>query len=612
MRGQSLKFKLILGGVLAVIIPLVTVGVFSTVKTGDVLMETSKDQMAKSAMSVADMVDIAFTGETKLVRDLAVGNTTLAAARAIASKGVKGADAELKKLDTKLENALKELSRDYENIFVTDNKGTVTSEGAANVAKGTSVADTDYFRKGSSGQVTVGHPFISKQSGKPVFPVCAPIKGDGEAVQGTMVCLLKASYVGDRMKRLKYGKTGYPYMLDEKGMILIHPKAEYELKLDLSKEPGMEGFVGKALSEGNGISTYVFKNTEKVSGYALVPSTGWQVFATINTQDFMASANAVRTFLIVLVGVFLLLTIVAVSWLSRSIARPILDTVESMKLGADQVAAASRQVSLASQSLAEGASTQAAALEETTASLEQISTMTMEDAKNASEADEIGQESGREFGAARDAMNALGKSMGEISMASAETQKIIKTIDGIAFQTNLLALNAAVEAARAGEAGLGFAVVAEEVRNLAQRAAQAARDTSEIIEQTVTKVNTGSELADRAGQAFESVAGKAQRVTHLMTQIAQSANHQAESMDQINRAVAEMDKSVQNNAASAEESAAAAEELNAQAEQMDDYARMLLVIIKGRKDGRSEEMIEAEESREQQMLSSPRDEGDAF
>jgi methyl-accepting chemotaxis protein len=175
--------------------------------------------------------------------------------------------------------------------------------------------------------------------------------------------------------------------------------------------------------------------------------------------------------------------------------------------------------------------------------------------------------------------------MKEITAASEETSKIIKTIDEIAFQTNLLALNAAVEAARAGEAGAGFAVVAEEVRNLAMRAADAAKNTSGLIEGTVKKIKDGSDLVLKANEAFAEVAVNSSKVGELVGEIAAASQEQAQGIDQINKAVTEMDKVTQQTAANAEESASASEEMNAQAEQMKQISLTLVNIIGGHSNG---------------------------
>ena len=247
--------------------------------------------------------------------------------------------------------------------------------------------------------------------------------------------------------------------------------------------------------------------------------------------------------------------------------------IDGLGAGADQVSAASAQVASASQSLAEGASEQAASIEETSSSLEEMASMTKRNAEGATQANTLMEHS-------KNCMDRLTKSMDETSAASEEISKIIKTIDEIAFQTNLLALNAAVEAARAGEAGAGFAVVAGEVRNLALRAAEAAKNTSVLIEDTVKKVKEGGDLVVETNDSFL-------KVSELIREIAAASLEQSQGVEQITTAVAQMDKVVQQNASNGEESASAAEELSAQAEQMNSITEDLLAITRGGQNGRS-------------------------
>ncbi len=269
--------------------------------------------------------------------------------------------------------------------------------------------------------------------------------------------------------------------------------------------------------------------------------------------------------------------------IARGITKILTRITHGMSEGADQVASASGQVSSSSQSMAEGASQQAASIEETSASMEEMSSMTKRNAENAGNADGLMKDANQVVKTANASMGQLTQSMQEISRASEETSKIIKTIDEIAFQTNLLALNAAVEAARAGEAGAGFAVVADEVRNLAMRAANAAKDTAQLIEGTVKKVNEGSKLVSSTNEAFMKVAQSAGKVGTLVAEIAQASKEQSNGIDQVNIAISEMDKVVQQNAANAEESASAAEEMSAQAEQLKEYVDELVVLVTGRK-----------------------------
>ena len=268
-------------------------------------------------------------------------------------------------------------------------------------------------------------------------------------------------------------------------------------------------------------------------------------------------------------------------FLGRGISATLKQVSQSLNEGAEQVAAAAGEVSSSSQTLAEGASQQAAAVEETSASLEEVGAMIMQDANNARQADELMKEANTVILNADESMKKLTTSMQEISAASAETQKIVKTIDEIAFQTNLLALNAAVEAARAGEAGAGFAVVADEVRNLAMRAAEAAKNTANLIEGTVHKVNTGSALVKETSESFNVAAESTTRIGTIITEMAGAASQQANAISQVTKAIHEIDTVTQGNAAAAEESASASEELNAQAEMMKGSVGQLLEMVGG-------------------------------
>ena len=268
-------------------------------------------------------------------------------------------------------------------------------------------------------------------------------------------------------------------------------------------------------------------------------------------------------------------------FLGRGISTALKQVSQTLNEGAEQVAAAAGEVSSSSQTLAEGASQQAAAVEETSASLEEVGAMVKQDADHARQADDLMKEANTVIMSADESMKKLTTSMEEISAASAQTQKIVKTIDEIAFQTNLLALNAAVEAARAGEAGAGFAVVADEVRNLAMRAAEAAKNTSNLIEGTVQKVNTGSALVKETSESFNTAAESTTRIGTIISEIAGSASQQANAVTQVTKAIHEIDTVTQSNAAAAEESASASEELNAQAEMMKGSVGNLLEMVGG-------------------------------
>ncbi len=303
---------------------------------------------------------------------------------------------------------------------------------------------------------------------------------------------------------------------------------------------------------------------------------------TILTDKAMLDAAMSTRRNVALISVIAILAGLCLAFfIARGIVRVLSRISDELDQGAAQVAAASGQISSASQSLAEGASRQATSLEETSSALEEMASMTRMNAQNAGNAHSLTQASLASVNDAMTAMKELTRSMDEITRASEDTSKIIKTIDEIAFQTNLLALNAAVEAARAGEAGAGFAVVADEVRNLAMRAANAAKDTSALIEDTTQKVGKGAVLVDETNTAFDKVRKNSGKVAELMAEISSASNEQSQGIDQVTIAVSEMDKVTQQNSANSEESASASEEMNGQAEQMKSIVGQLLRIVGG-------------------------------
>lgn len=273
--------------------------------------------------------------------------------------------------------------------------------------------------------------------------------------------------------------------------------------------------------------------------------------------------------------------------LTLSITRPLRRIIEGLGESAERVASASGQVASASRQLATGTSQQASALEQTSASLEQMAAMTRQNADNSSSADKLMIESTRIAERAGSSMIRLSSSMEQISKEGEEVRKIIRTIDQIAFQTNLLALNAAVEAARAGEAGAGFAVVAEEVRNLAIKAAGAAKSTETLIESSVEAIESGTGLVRDTDGEFSKMTTSISTLAGLIGETAAASNEQSRGIAQINLAVSEVDKVLQQNAASAEQSAAASQELDAQAAQMQGFVHDLTALIDGAKSGRN-------------------------
>jgi len=308
----------------------------------------------------------------------------------------------------------------------------------------------------------------------------------------------------------------------------------------------------------------------------------WNQDYTLSLTNEMAATASSTTTTTTIISALSVLTALSLGWvIIRSTNSALRLIVATLSDASSQVSSASAQVSAASQSLAEGSSEQAASLEETSASLEEVGSMTKRNAESADTARTIAQDSRQATEAGTRQMAEMVEAMTAIKASSDNIAKIIKNIDEIAFQTNILALNAAVEAARAGEAGAGFAVVADEVRALAQRAAQAAKETAEKIDDSIAKSGHGMDVSTKVAEGLKGITDKTRQVSEIVVEIATASKEQSQGLGQITTAVTQMDQVTQANAGSAEETAAAAEELNAQAAALLETVGDLVKLVGG-------------------------------
>jgi methyl-accepting chemotaxis protein/methyl-accepting chemotaxis protein-1 (serine sensor receptor) len=294
--------------------------------------------------------------------------------------------------------------------------------------------------------------------------------------------------------------------------------------------------------------------------------------SSLNSQSLMLSIVLALAFSAI--GIWSAMTI-------RSLTGTLIYAANELQEGADQIASAASQVSVSSQSLAQGSSQQAASIEETSASSVEINSMARKNTDNSRTMATLVGQSQVTFKSTNEQLEKMVIAMDEINNSSAKISKIIKVIDEIAFQTNILALNAAVEAARAGEAGMGFAVVADEVRSLAQRSAQAAKDTAILIEDSIVKANDGKTKVDQVALQIRGITHDSGKIKDLVDEVTMGSDEQSRGLDQVSRAISEMERVTQTTAANAEESAAAAEQLNAQSETLKDVVSRLNTLVSG-------------------------------
>ncbi len=436
-------------------------------------------------------------------------------------------------------------------------------------------------------------PLSAIEVGRGGFEVrgIVPVTGAGGKHLGSVETLLELNKVFETA-----------HILDTDDMAVYMGVKELDIAKDLKEKrlPETAGFVRIFSSNNGNTDPYVGADLLQrcVSGLAAEEKDG-RLLTAIPLRDFsgdlkgalvfVRDASAELAFIKTLEwtliggGVFLLVAVCLFLYLSSSsIITSLTSAMSRLEESSRNVSHSSNEITVSSQTVASGASEQAAALEETSASMEETTSMIKATAANSAEADNLMKQTATITERAKNSMEELVVSMGEISRASEETSKIIKTIDEIAFQTNLLALNAAVEAARAGEAGSGFAVVADEVRNLAMRATEAARNTATLIESTLEKVKKGAIIAGSSNETFNEVASASRKIGELINEISIASREQALGVDQINKTITEMESVTQNNAASAEESAAASEELKGQAARMEEIVLALQNLLEGK------------------------------
>jgi len=286
---------------------------------------------------------------------------------------------------------------------------------------------------------------------------------------------------------------------------------------------------------------------------------------------------------LVFVGVIVALVLAGlVVWSVVDVNTSLLSQSSQLRDGAEHVVAAAAQVATSAQGLSQAATEQAASLEETSASMEEMASMTRKNAENAAQAATLATDVADQVNQSNNALVDMVTAMTAIKESSNKVAKIIKTIDEIAFQTNILALNAAVEAARAGEAGMGFAVVADEVRSLAQRSAQAAKDTAGLLEESITRSQEGTGKVEQVALSISAITNSVSQVKSMIDEVRHASRQQTQGIDQVTQAIAQMERVTQTTAATAEESAAASEELNAQAEQAMSIVSKLELLVGGR------------------------------
>ncbi|HUI56938.1 MAG TPA: methyl-accepting chemotaxis protein [Bryobacteraceae bacterium] len=452
----------------------------------------------------------------------------------------------------------------YENVFLADPNGKLFLDSIGGKSVGIDMLSMDGFRPNvehaRQGEVWMGDAMKSPATGRPVALLTAPIKA-GNQVVGILGTPIELSDFADTfVAKRRIGATGYLYMFDGSGIVLAHPNPSKIMTLNIAKQD----FGGAMMNRNAGSLQYEFEGIRKVAHFRRAQRKAWTVVATEPTGEFLAETRKIQLYLALFALLMLGGTVGAVVLIAGRVTRLINGVVSELSGSADQVVTAASQISQTSQSVAQGASEQAASIEETSSAAEEVTAVTRQNKERTATLAGVMKEAGTSFQVMDVCVDQLVRWMTDFKVSSEKVSKIVKAIDEIAFQTNILALNAAVEAARAGEAGMGFAVVADEVRSLARRSADAARDTSTLIQESISKTAEGQVTVDQCAQAMATNSQLARRVVQLTGELDGATAEQGRGIDLISQSVLRIQHTTQETAASAEESASATEELSAQ------------------------------------------------
>jgi methyl-accepting chemotaxis protein len=451
-------------------------------------------------------------------------------------------------------------------------------------------------RSARPGEVSNSGVVVAANTGKPEMRVTAPVFLNG-IFRGTAVLSLDWDLTVKMLQGKVYGKSGYPYVINQQGVLVNHPKYGLASPVNIgdSKHGALSDIVKGAMLKGEqGVSRYSFEGVDKFVAFAplRVGKHTYSIAATCPVHELLGLASSIKASadeksrevsrIVGVSAVVLAFLGMLVGWFySRRIARPLAGAISGLSRGGDEMAQCSEEIAAASQLLADGASAQAASLEQSSSAMEQMASIARSNAESVVRLHELGAESEQSMKASRRALQKTHEKMNLIASSGEQMAVINRSIDEIAFQTNLLALNAAIEAARAGEAGAGFAVVADEVRNLSRRAGDAARQAQSLINETLHHIREGRENIQATCDEFVRMGDAGTKVMSLVGEIKEAVSEQSKGIEQVNLALREMDRVVQMNAAQAEQTAAESEQMSRQAAHIRSLTGGLKLVLDG-------------------------------
>jgi len=548
MKFSSIRFKLIVGGILIVLIPLVVSGYVAKTNSAKAVTQYSKANVQSIAEGLAMQVTATLEGEIKFVDAFARRTQVRIAADAVHAKGIEGAADAVEVIRKDMRKRFEQLKVNYTAIVLTDANGNIYGSEAVSEEelKGLDIVNHPIYQEAKNSKKTVSGEIVrSKATGEGVIFICGPIYNENGTFLGAFGGFLKAVVLTDLLTTKKIGETGYCYMANKEGIIIAHPDPKNVMQLDLKTLKGMADITREMMAGKTGSESYVYKDIDKVAGYAPIKIKGWSVAATQNSSEFLASAVSLGNTIALITAISVAVAAILIFLAANSIVRPINRAVAGLKdiaqgegdltmrlavTSKDEVGELAKwfntfieklqaiigrisdntsEVNLAIKELSNIAGDLSKNAEETSgrannvataaeemsanlngvaAAMEQSTTNTTMVASAAEEMtatiNQIAQNAEHAHSISEQAVHQASSTSGrmaELGEAAQAIGKVTEAITEISEQTNLLALNATIEAARAGEAGKGFAVVANEIKELAKQTAAATMDIKNQI-----------------------------------------------------------------------------------------------------------------------------------
>jgi methyl-accepting chemotaxis protein len=619
---KSISSRLILGGVISILISVSSVGYLAYSKAEDALDHISMNQARDIAADLARLTGTILQGELNKAAAMSSQKRIVESATAVAANGVPASQSYIDDVFSDLKKQFSKMGPNYQGIFIADAKGRIYNGILENGDRyqEIDISNREFFiEPRQTGRPVVSEMTLSQATGKHVVTVCAPIQSERGEFAGLLGIVIKSHFFADLIPNRKIGQTGYGYMIDNKGLILAHPRPEYVLDLNLTTIPEMMRINKKMLAGERGVEEYRFKGIDKIAGFAPVGINGWSISATQDKVEFQAASVSIRNATILVAMVAGLLIAVIVLFAARSIVRPINAAVaglkdiaqgegdltmrlqvtsqdevgelarwfntfieklqgiigqisggvETLSSSSTELSAISEQMSQASLKTSDRCNTVATASEEMSANMNTVAAAMEQSATNtqvvATAAEEMSATIGeiaKNSEKARTISDQAAVKAGDTSVKVAELGhaaqaigKVVETITDISEQVNLLALNATIEAARAGEAGKGFAVVANEIKELAKQTAAATQDIK-------TKIGDIQGTTSVTIGQIDQITKVIQEVNDVVAGIATAVEEQSTATSEIATNVAQAAQGIQEVNSNVSQSSAVASEIS--------------------------------------------------